>query len=126
MCRPHSSKATPPSKSSRTMIPMLVSSGKSSRRVRLSPNDRGSTLLLTGSCQCVAPAFTLCHRLQRRKAALEVGLEVVDIFEPDVKPQRRAARRPFGRRAIEAAIEGNDQAFEAAPRKTHAEQFQGI
>jgi hypothetical protein len=31
---------------------------------------------------------------QRREAAVEIGLEVIDIIEPDVKPQRRTARRP--------------------------------
>ena len=53
--------------------------------------------------------------LQRGKAALEIGLEVIDILEPDVEPQRRAARRPLGRRPAAVAIKGNDKAFEAAP-----------
>ena len=37
---------------------------------------------------------------ERLKAAVEIGLEVLDILKPDVQPQRRAARRPFGRGAI--------------------------
>src|SRR6266540_2539411 len=45
--------------------------------------------------------------LQRGEAAFEIGLEVIDILEPDVKPQRGTARRPFGRRAVAVAVEGN-------------------
>jgi hypothetical protein len=32
-----------------------------------------------------------CGSLQRRKTALEIGLEVVDILQADVAPQRRPA-----------------------------------
>src|SRR6266446_8615144 len=64
--------------------------------------------------------------LQRRKSAIEIGLEVIDILQPDMKPQRRPAGRPFRRRAVGIAVEGNDEAFETAPRKAHAEQFDGI
>src|SRR5882724_2592102 len=64
--------------------------------------------------------------LQRRKSALETGPEVIDILQPDMKPQRRPAGRPFRRRAVGIAVEGNDEAFETAPRKAHAEQFDGI
>lgn len=35
--------------------------------------------------------------LQRRKTAIEIGLEVVDILEADVTPRRRAAVTPSGR-----------------------------
>jgi hypothetical protein len=38
------------------------------------------------------------------------------VLEPDVQPQRRSARHPFGRRAIIGAVEWNDEAFKAAPR----------
>ncbi len=59
--------------------------------------------------------------LQRRKTALEIGLEVVDILQADVEPQRRAAGGPFGRGAIFIAVERDDEALEAAPGKAHAE-----
>src|SRR5882672_8966615 len=55
--------------------------------------------------------------LQRRKSAIEIGLEVIDILQPDMKPQRRPAGRPFRRRAVGIAVEGNDEAFETAPQK---------
>ena len=64
--------------------------------------------------------------VERRKAALEIGFQVIDMFQPDMQPQRRPARRPFGGRAIAGAVERNDEAFKAAPRITHAEQFNGI
>ena len=45
MCRPHSSSATPPIRSRRTMLPMLVGfPANASRGVRLSPKGRRSTL----------------------------------------------------------------------------------
>ena len=38
--------------------------------------------------------------VEGRKSALKIGLEILDILQPDVKSQGRAARRPFGGRAI--------------------------
>src|SRR5215218_355251 len=62
-------------------------------------------------------------RLQRRKAAFEIGLEIVDVLKPDMQPQGRTARRPFGRGTVTVAVERDHKALKAAPRKTHAEQF---
>jgi len=42
---------------------------------------------------------------QRRKTTLEIGLELVDILQADVEPQRRPAGGPFGRGAIFIAVE---------------------
>jgi hypothetical protein len=53
--------------------------------------------------------------VEGRKAAPEIALEIVDILQSDVQPQRRAARRPSGGRAVGCAVERNDEAFEAAP-----------
>jgi hypothetical protein len=53
--------------------------------------------------------------VESRKPALEIGFEVVNVLQPDVKPQCRAARRPFGGRAVGRAVKGNDEALEAAP-----------
>src|SRR5882757_10458888 len=55
---------------------------------------------------------------QRRKSTLEIGLEVVDVFEPDMQPQRRPARCPFGRGAILVAVERDREALVAAPGKS--------
>ncbi len=55
------------------------------------------------------------RRVEGRKPALEIGLEILDILQPDVEPQGRAARRPLGGGAIARAVEWNDQALEAAP-----------
>ena len=63
---------------------------------------------------------------QRRKTTLEIGLELVDILQADVEPQRRPAGGPFGRGAIFIVAERNDEAFKAAPRKARAEQPDGL
>src|SRR5262245_19903608 len=47
----------------------------------------------------------LLRGLQCGKTAVEIGLEIVDVLEPDMQAQRRAARRPCRRRAIGFAIE---------------------
>ena len=65
-------------------------------------------------------------RVERRKAALEIGFEIVDILKPDMEPQGRTTGRPFGRGAIAVAVERNDEAFKAAPRKPHAEQLDRV
>ncbi|MBR1193471.1 hypothetical protein [Bradyrhizobium sp. AUGA SZCCT0160] len=56
-----------------------------------------------------AEIAALAGAFQRREAPVEIGLEVIDILELDVKPQRQAARR----RAI--AVAGNDEARTARP-----------
>jgi hypothetical protein len=65
--------------------------------------------------------FDVLRRIEGRKPAFQIGLEIRNILEPDVEPQRRAARRPFGRGTVAVAIEGNRQALEAAPGIAHAE-----
>ena len=62
----------------------------------------------------------ICARGQRREAALEIGDQIADVLEPDVEAQRRAARRPFRRGADGADVDGNGEAFEAAPGCAHA------
>src|SRR4051812_4272985 len=75
--------------------------------------------------QCGRTASTfldaVLSRVEGGKTALQVVLEIADIFQSDVKPQRRPARRPFGGGAVRLAVEGNHEAFEAAPRIAHAE-----
>src|SRR5215216_4757340 len=44
--------------------------------------------------------------VQRRKTALEVGLEVVDVLKPDVESQGGATWGPFCGGAIAIAVEG--------------------
>jgi hypothetical protein len=53
--------------------------------------------------------------VERLEPAGKVSLEVLDILQPDMQPQGRAARRPVGGRSIGCAVERNDKAFEAAP-----------
>src|SRR5260370_25953265 len=60
------------------------------------------------------------------KATLKVGLEIVDILEPDVEPQGRSARRPFGRRTIGGAVKRNHKALQTAPSIAHAQQLHGL
>src|ERR1700687_1550043 len=55
------------------------------------------------------------RRVEGRKPALEIALEILDILQSDVKPQCGSARRPFGGRAVGGAVEWNDEALEAAP-----------
>src|SRR5665213_1228780 len=138
MCRPHSSSATPPIRSSRTRLPIGLRFPNLSRTLKLSANDLGSTLYSReGDTKSgVAAAQTraqggldflrsLC-RVEGCEAALEVGLEIPDILEPDVEPQRRPARRPFGGGAVAVAIEGNHKALEAAPGIAHAKKLDGV
>src|SRR5260221_10789462 len=47
--------------------------------------------------------------------SFQIGLEILDILQPDVEPQCRTTRRPFGGRAVGRAVKWNDEAFEAAP-----------
>ena len=49
------------------------------------------------------------------ESAREVGLQILDVLQPDMQPQARSARRPFGGGAIIGAVEGNDETLEAAP-----------
>ncbi|MBR1232903.1 hypothetical protein JQ611_12730 [Bradyrhizobium sp. AUGA SZCCT0182] len=56
-----------------------------------------------------AEIAALVDGLQRREAPVNIGLEVIDILEPDVKPLRQGARC----RAI--AVAGNDEARTAQP-----------
>ena len=62
-----------------------------------------------------ALAATALSRVEGRQSAIEVGLEISDVLQSDMEPQRRAARRPLGGGAVTRAIEGNDKALEAAP-----------
>ena len=59
-------------------------------------------------------SLNLCG-VERRKPALEIGFEIVDILKTNMESQRRAAGAPFGGSAIGSAIEGNGEALEAAP-----------
>ena len=49
------------------------------------------------------------------EAAGEIGLEVLDILEADVKTQGRTARLPLRGGSIACAVKWNNQAFKAAP-----------
>src|SRR3954469_17036669 len=60
------------------------------------------------------------------EAGVEVGLEVVEVLEPDVQSQRWTGRLPLGRGPIARTIERNDQALEAAPGKAHPEQLEPV
>ncbi|MBR1145135.1 hypothetical protein [Bradyrhizobium sp. AUGA SZCCT0431] len=53
-----------------------------------------------------AEIAALAGGLHRREAVVNIGLEVIDIIEPDEKPQRQAARHRFGRGAITVAVAG--------------------
>ena len=44
--------------------------------------------------------------VEGRKSARQIGLEILDVFEPDMQPQRRAARRPVGRGTVESQSKG--------------------
>src|SRR5262249_48586849 len=60
------------------------------------------------------------------KSAIEIGDQIVHILEPDVKPDRRSARRPGGGGADLAAVERDGEALKAAPGCPHAEQGEGV
>src|SRR5215510_12617856 len=77
--------------------------------------------MTTRASNCALPAAS-ARRGERGKAAFEIADQVVDVLESDVQAHRRAARRPFRRRADAGAVEWYSQALEAAPRRTDAEQ----
>ena len=60
------------------------------------------------------------NSVECRKATIEVGFEIVDVLQPDVEPQGRSTRRPFGRRTIVRTVKRNHKALEAAPRSSTA------
>ena len=53
--------------------------------------------------------------IESGEAAGEIGLEVLDVLEADVKTQGRTARLPLRGGSIACAVKWNNQAFKAAP-----------
>src|SRR5580704_14769937 len=68
---------------------------------------------------------SICRR-ERLEAALKIGDEIGHVFEPDVKTDRRAARRPLRCRAHRGAVKRNSKAHVATPRGADAEQRQCV
>ena len=56
--------------------------------------------------------------LQARKTGLEVGLQILEVLEPDMEPQRGAAGLPLGGGPVGRAVEGDDEALESAGDST--------
>ncbi len=67
----------------------------------------------------------LC-RLERGKAALEIGDQIFDRLKPDMETHGRTAGLPGCRGAKGGAVERNGQAFVTAPGGADAEQFEGV
>src|SRR5437660_1437966 len=65
-------------------------------------------------------------RGESRKTILEIGDEVLRIFEADMQPQIWSRRFPTRRGANSLRMGGNDQAFEAAPAPAQLEQPQTV
>src|SRR5918995_3846987 len=84
---------------------------------RLFSRLRGRRLVLRRPCRR-AP--------EPREPRLEVALQILDILEPDMQPQRRACRAPFGGGAERGAVEGGDEALVAAPGGADAEELEVI
>ena len=81
--------------------------------------------------QALNPVYKPTGRLLRNRAETgeglgEFGFEVGDVFEANVEAQRRAGGGPAGRGAVGRGIEGDDEAFKAAPGIAHAEKFQSV
>ena len=68
----------------------------------------------------------MCGRRHRGEAAREIGQEIFDGLEADVKAHSRPARLPARRRTHRRAVEGNGKAFVAAPGGADAEQLKRI
>src|SRR6266852_7247271 len=132
MCRPHSSSATPPIRSRRTRLPMISTSGFESNGQATAKRQRINLfvpIVPRRSCKCGAKAcrsLPASRRIERRKTAFQIGLEVLDILKPDMEPQRRSFRRPYGGGSIVGAVEWDRQALETAPGIAHAVQFQAV
>src|SRR6516162_5097791 len=63
---------------------------------------------------------------QSRKAALEVGDQIIYILEADMKPHGRPARRPGGGGAYLGAVERDGEVLDSAPGGADAEQGQRV
>src|SRR5260221_10837310 len=67
-----------------------------------------------------------CGCVEALEAAREVVDEIVDILETGMDAQGRAIAAPGLRGAQGLRVGGDDQALEAAPRKTHAEELHTV
>src|SRR5690349_7037130 len=65
-------------------------------------------------------------RVEPGKARVEIGLQILDVLEPDMQTQCRTLRVPCRCGAVVSRIEGNNKALEAAPRITHTEQAEAV
>jgi len=72
-----------------------------------------------GLGEAAAPKLLLS--IEPFEARLEIGLQILNVFEPGMDPERRSCRLPCRRRPVLARIERQDQALEAAPTIPHAE-----
>jgi len=57
---------------------------------------------------------------QAFEAILKIGFQIVNILQSDLKAECKTGWCPRRRRALSAAVEGDDEALEAAPGTTHA------
>src|ERR1700733_1677020 len=80
---------------------------------------------LTIACR-LARAMLSRRRPQPRKAAVEVGLQILDVLEPDAETHRRAAGRKARRGARGGAVEGKGEAFIAAPGIADSKQLKAV
>ena len=60
------------------------------------------------------------------KPCVEIRLEIVDVLKTHMETQGRAFYLPLGRSPVSAGIEGEDEAFIAAPGLSHTEEIEPV
>ena len=61
-----------------------------------------------------------------REAAVEIGLQILDVLEADAEADRGSAGRPAGRGAVGRAVERHGEALVAAPGIAEAEELEPV
>src|SRR5215212_4971408 len=64
--------------------------------------------------------------MERREAALQIGSEIADVLQSNMKAHRRSLGLPRRCRTERRAVERDDETLEAAPRGADTEQRQRI
>ena len=95
-------------------------------RCRLGPAEGQRRVRATAASHEIGSGRLRVRFPQARETCIEIGLEVVQILQPDMEPQGVAAGIPGRCRAVGRAVERNDEALETTPGIAHPEQLEAV